>query len=107
MEIVKAEGHSCCMEFDAEHSEMMESSDSSMTEMIDDKVTTLKEEIEEIIEEVRNDVEDTGTDLISNMEFQDQSCKKLSVAMNKLTKELQQHGKCFIELLVSTLSRFS
>ena len=53
-------------------------------------------EIEEIIEEVRNDVEDTGTDLISNMEFQDQSCKKLSVAMNKLTKELQQHGECLL-----------
>ena len=68
-------------------------SEERINDMIDDKVTTLKEELEEIIEEVKNDVDERQSELSSNRDFQDQSFKKLTIAMDKLRKELKQFGK--------------
>ena len=66
--------------------------------MIDDKVTTLKEELEEMIEEVKNEVEETGTELSNNRENQTMVEKKLTKAMEKLRKELQQFGELILFL---------
>ena len=68
-------------------------SEERINDMIDDKVTTLREELEEIIEEVKNDVDERQSELSSNRDFQDQSFKKLTIAMDKLRKELKQIGK--------------
>ena len=84
------------MDSDSDTSDAIESDElEELEEEMDDKLLTLKEDLQEVLDQVQERSDDAALGISSSQEFQDQTCKKLTVVMDKLTKELQILGNDF------------
>ena len=84
------------MDSDSDTSNAIESDElEDLKEEMDDKLLTLKEDLQEVLDQVQERSDDAALGISSSQEFQDQNCKKLTVVMEKFTKELQKLGNSF------------
>ena len=84
------------MDSDSDTSNAIESDElEDLKEEMDDKLLTLKEDLQEVLDQVQERSDDAALGISSSQEFQDQNYKKLTVVMEKFTKELQKLGNSF------------
>ena len=82
------------MDSDSDTSDAIDSEElEELEEEMDDKLLTLKEDLEELLDKVQERSDDAAMGISSSQEFQNQACNKLTLVMDKLTKELQKLGK--------------